>query len=117
VNGARWLPVALWVAVILTATSIPAGRSSTLGGADKLAHFTLYFVLGLLTARARPGTPPARLAMTVVAIALFAAVDEWHQRFIPGRSVEVADWVADVLGASAGIAAFTAYRARRATDS
>ncbi len=30
----------------------------------------------------------------------FGASDEWHQSFVPGRSAELADWVADTAGAA-----------------
>jgi VanZ family protein len=39
----------------------------------------------------------------VVAIAAFAAVDEWHQEFVPGRAADPIDWAADVVGAAAGL--------------
>jgi VanZ family protein len=32
---------------------------------------------------------------------MFAGVDEWHQQFFV-RDPSIADWIADVLGASAG---------------
>ena len=114
-SASRWLPVALWVALILAVTSVPTIPVPGRSGADKLGHFTLYFVLGLLTIRAGSGRAPSgrRVAITLLAIALFAAADEWHQRFIPERSAELADWVADVCGAAAAIATFTVFRARR----
>jgi VanZ family protein len=46
-----------------------------------------------------------RWRAVIVGIAIasaFGAADEWHQRFIPGRSTELADWEADSLGACAG---------------
>jgi VanZ family protein len=35
-----------------------------------------------------------------VVTSAFGASDEWHQSFVPGRSAEVADWVADTAGAA-----------------
>ncbi|MCX5731999.1 MAG: VanZ family protein, partial [Deltaproteobacteria bacterium] len=32
------------------------------------------------------------------------ATDEFHQSFVPGRNADVADWMADTLGAAAGAA-------------
>lgn len=29
---------------------------------------------------------------------LFAASDEWHQSFIPGRDASVLDWISDCVG-------------------
>jgi VanZ family protein len=34
-----------------------------------------------------------------VIASLYGASDELHQSFIPGRSPEIGDWVADTLGA------------------
>ncbi len=102
----RWVPVVLWIGVILTATSVPSVPAPRTTGADKLGHFLLYFVLGVLTMRALWGSAPIgrTVAGTIAALAIFAAADEWHQRFIPRRSAEVADWIADISGASLGVA-------------
>ena len=37
--------------------------------------------------------------IAVLFVSLFGITDELHQGSTPGRSVEVADWVADTLGA------------------
>jgi VanZ family protein len=75
---------------------------------DKVVHFAMYAVLGFLTARALGGArtsrgavarpAPRALALAIVAVALFAAADEWHQHWVPGRSTDVLDWCADVAG-------------------
>jgi len=36
------------------------------------------------------------------ALAAFAAGDEWQQRFVPGRSADPADWLADLAGVALG---------------
>jgi VanZ family protein len=36
-------------------------------------------------------------------IAAVGALDEWHQDFIPRRSMSFADWIADSSGALVGI--------------
>jgi VanZ family protein len=38
-----------------------------------------------------------------VLLSVWAALDELHQLFIPGRSAEVGDWASDTLGASLGL--------------
>ena len=82
---------------------------------DKLGHFALYAVLGLLMLRAAATARPApRIVLSVLTVAsLFGAADEWHQRFIPGRSQDAADWLADTLGAGSGVLAVVAFRSRR----
>lgn len=99
------MPPVAWAAVILVGTSLPGQAVPTtgIGGIDKVMHFLLYAVLGALTARALGAAPRRRarhLVGALATIAAFAAVDELHQQLIPGRSAEVADWVADVAGAS-----------------
>ena len=39
------------------------------------------------------------MLMAVGVTSLYGATDEWHQSYVPGRYAEVADWVADTLGA------------------
>ena len=115
-SGSRWLPVAVWAGVILAATSFPNVPAQAPGGSDKLVHLAMYAILGVLALRAAAwegGTTPRTLGLTVLAIAAFAAADEWHQRFIPARSADPADWVADVAGATLGIASFAALKLRR----
>ncbi len=114
-TGGRWIPVALWTGVILTGTSAPAVPGASVPGLDKLGHFGMYAVLGLLTARAVRGgaATPRALLVALAVIALFAAADEWHQRLIPTRSAEVADWFADVAGAGFGVGSFATLKFRR----
>jgi VanZ family protein len=85
--------------------------------ADKLVHFTMYGVFGWLAARAffRPGRAVWIALAVVLAVSLFGAADEWHQQFIPGRSMEFFDWMSDTVGATLGatIGVLTAARARR----
>lgn len=111
----RWLPAAVWAGVILAATSVPNVPAPPAAGSDKLVHLAAYAILGVLALRAAAvnAAPPRTLALTLAAVAIFAAVDEWHQGFIPNRFADPADWVADVAGATLGIASFAALKLRR----
>lgn len=119
----RWGPPVAWAAVILVLTSIPASDLAPVGafafpGADKFVHGVLYAVLGALSMRA--AGPHARwesLGLLSAAILLFAAADEWHQQFVPGRSPDALDLAADLTGAVAGIAAARYFLRRRITTS
>lgn len=109
----RWLPAGLWAAAMLVATSWPnPDVPHVVNNGDKLVHAALYAILALLVAHAVPGA--ARRVVGAVAIlaglSVFGAADEWHQRFIPGRSASVDDWVADSAGAVLGLAAARARR-------
>lgn len=115
----RWLPTAAWAALILTLSSVPTpafAASSGFPGADKLAHAGLYAVLGWFALRAlMPESNGVRaVLLTVVAVAAFGALDEWHQRFVPGRFPEAWDVVADVCGGAVG-SVVAAVRRRRTT--
>ena len=87
---------------------LPAGVS------DKPAHAFGYLGFGLVIARALArGLPPRltlRQAIVGLAIAsLYAVSDEVHQRFVPGRSADMADWFADSIGAAAALVACWAW--------
>ena len=116
----RWLPPLLWAGVILFATSVPNDMvPRQLSPYDKLVHFSMYAVLAaLLTRYVLDGRVAVRAAIVSVAcVTAFGAADEWHQRFIPGRSTEFADWVADTLGAVVGVAVVVSVHAVRKTAS
>ena len=118
-NVRRWLPGLGWAALIVVGTSIPAADvPQSPDGTDKVVHLLAYAVLGALLTRAAvvewPRKRPAVLAVWLVAaMATFAALDELHQRFIPGRFADSADWLADVTGATLATVLTIAARARR----
>jgi VanZ family protein len=102
--AARWTPPVLWLALILVGTSWP---SISVGpddlGLDKVAHFKAYTVLAALCLRSTRRPREWSTVFAVIAsVALLGAVDEWHQSFIPGRSMSLFDWCADALGATVG---------------
>lgn len=103
--AARWTPPIVWVAVILVGTSWPRiSLGSPDLALDKVAHFTAYAILAALSLRATL-TPRhlATMVAVVLSVTLLGAVDEWHQSFIPGRSMSFLDWCADSLGALVGV--------------
>ena len=112
----RWAPPALWAAALVIVTSWPNPGVPQVGQADKLVHLLLYGILGWLVGRADRtlATVRRRAALTIAALACFAALDEWHQGFVPGRSASTADWAADVVGAAAGLTLITVSRRRAA---
>ncbi len=71
-------------------------------GIDKVAHFAVFGLLATLVVRTG-----CRPWLAVLLVALFGFTDEWRQSFTPGRTVEVADWVADTLGAITAVAIYT----------
>jgi VanZ family protein len=69
---------------------------------DKVEHAGFFFLLGLVAVRAArfgEAWTARRTALTLLGSALvWGVLDEFHQSFVPGRSVEAADVVADVTG-------------------
>lgn len=95
-----------WVALTLTLTSIPNPEfGPSFPGADKIAHFGFYGVAGFLFVlwRREIGTGAAvAVVWAAIFAALLGAVDEFHQQWIPGRSMDLIDWMADFTGGTAG---------------
>lgn len=99
-----YFPALIWAAVILVLTSYPSISVPDTGFElqDKVAHFGVYFILGLLTARAivfgKKLNFRRSLSTCALCCCIFAALDEGHQLFIPGRSAEIGDILADFAG-------------------
>ena len=117
----RWWPPVIWLGAILTATSLPSSilPDARVRFADKGVHFFMYGGLGLLLARAMHNPPrTTRLRVVLAAFLLVAAIgglDEWHQRYIQGRSAEFADWMADSAGGLIGALIWVASERIRAS--
>ena len=109
---ARLVAVAA-VAVLITATHIPSTSVPRLTFGDKVYHFGAYAGLSVILLAAwelSRGRLAARHYFGFwLAATLFAAADELTQ--IPvGRSCDVDDWAADVLGVVAGVLLFRLVR-------
>jgi VanZ family protein len=99
-----WGPVAAYMLLIFLASSFE--RLPTIGGglSDKHLHALAYAGLALLTFRAFADarfdrlTAARGLAAVVVAV-VYGISDEWHQHFVPGRTSDVLDLLADAAGA------------------
>jgi VanZ family protein len=72
----------------------------------KMGHVTEYFILSLLILRGiRAGKTGIHLGWALAAVAIvgcYAALDEFHQSFVPGRTAAVSDVLIDTAG---GVAA------------
>lgn len=107
----RWGPLALAVAVTLVATSVPfppdVSEPMLVPMSDKAVHFGLYLWMGWgLGVGVWAGDSPSagRFLLALLAVAAFAALDEWHQAWIPTRDPALLDWAADVVGSGLGLA-------------
>jgi len=114
--------VCYWLALLI-ATHVPRGLpTAALPGMDKAAHAVAFVGLAILLGLAWQATAARFTRQHLVAAWLmligYAALDELTQSFF-GRERSLADWMADVLGATAGLALFAWWRAknrRAATD-
>ena len=112
----RWyLPLILWAGTILILTSIPTIEIPDLGfeAEDKLAHCGVYFVLGILLGRAlaKGYFPNNNILLKIIIFSTpFAALDEIHQLFIPGRSGDIYDFMADSIGILGALLTFWVVR-------
>jgi VanZ family protein len=129
-----WLPVLIWMALIFSASSDTRSfaRSSRILAPllhwlfpqmpedtvffivliiRKGAHVTEYAVLALLLWRAL--RQPAKndqwcwrtVRLALLLVALYAASDEFHQRFVASRDATVRDVFIDTTGGAAGLLA------------
>jgi VanZ family protein len=117
-NPRIWLiGLLLWLALLCVSSSLspsaPADYLPSFKHIDKFQHFAYFFGGGLLLTgyffRRKPEHPDWRgiLRRVVLIVALIGWLDEWHQTFTPGRSGnDPYDWLANLLGATAGAMAF-----------
>lgn len=123
-----WLPVIVWIAVIFTFSSdlfsaqhtgsvLEYIITHTIGPVEtrtfeyihfttrKLAHVTEYGILGLLVFRAwrrehRGQFCAAWVRQALAIVMAVAAIDEFHQSFVPSRGSSSWDALLDTLGAA-----------------
>jgi VanZ family protein len=97
-----WGPPILYAGIIFCLSSISTiphfPRNS-----DKVLHFIEYFVFTFLIWRAIGRGHiwffnAQKALVTALITATYAASDEFHQLFVPGRSCSIYDWIADVAG-------------------
>jgi VanZ family protein len=101
----RWMAVVFWMGVIFALSATPSLASPFEPVYDfilrKLAHLTVFAVLTVLLFRAfrlHVAGPTHAWLLAMLAAALYACSDEWHQTLVPGREGTVRDIVIDSLG-------------------
>jgi VanZ family protein len=76
-------------------------------------HVAAYAGLGALTARATAkgvrNVSWRAVLLAIVIATLYGVSDDYHQRFVPGRSFDVLDMVADTIGSVIGASAAGAW--------
>ncbi len=111
-----------FAAAIFVFSSIPVPAAVSVPGVpsfDKVYHVVEYALLGALVVAAlgplkgRAGTWWAFAGFALAAA--YGVGDEIHQAFVPGRSADPWDALADVVGAAIGAAAMWWWVRRRST--
>lgn len=99
-----WIPSLVWAVAIFSLSHMTKPPGSSLGP-DYVLHSIEYGILALtvvwgLTVGLQRELTVSGAAIAWLAVTLFAATDEFHQSFIPGRFSSVRDFVADSVGAA-----------------
>jgi VanZ family protein len=117
--ASAWLPAVLYMLAIwwLSSQRVDLPLES-IPMRDKGLHFIEFGLLGGCFAHAVWITWPGRGVRGALAAAFFTAafglLDELHQAFVPGRSADVADLLADALGGTLAVVVFWSLRGRLA---
>jgi VanZ family protein len=104
---ARYL-LAAWIIAILSVSSVPSIPTLKIHTAradirlDYLIHFCEYGILAFLSflafAEKEFRLSKRKWILLTLGLILFATLDEFHQKLIPGRSFNVKDIMSNVLG-------------------
>lgn len=122
--AARWRSSVLWALLIEAMVLWPNPPEVPQGWTiiwldflklDRMVHAALFAVLTVLLMRAwLVASRPQRAAAAAFGLsAAFGAFTELQQHFIPTRSMEFGDFLADAAGAAVGLVAFAAWALRR----
>ena len=120
------LLVIIWMVFIFIMSSFDANESSNQSGLivgiisdifninnihmlsmiiRKLAHFSEYFILGILTYN-MIRKYDKKYYIAIIICVIYAISDEIHQIYVPGRSCQILDMAIDSLGALSSIFLF-----------
>ena len=104
-----WFPIILYCLLIFIQSSYPSiERTPELPYLDKVLHFVAYALLGALFLRAFKTSRikdnlKFMLILSVFLSFLYGISDEIHQHFVPYRSADLMDVLADMLGGLMGV--------------
>ena len=100
-----YIPFTIYWLLLLTATSLPGKDMPNVGVSDKVEHFTAYFIFSfmftivLIIQNKFKYLKVRAFSATLFLVGIYAALDELHQLFIPGRSCDILDWATDITSA------------------
>lgn len=103
----RWLPLVAYCLAIFIQSSGPApGSLPEFPLSDKLLHAGAYALMAILFYRAYRTLRPRSVGtagLSVFSAVLYGLFDELHQSFVPARSADGFDLLADAVGACVGM--------------
>ena len=99
---------AAWAVIIITVSSVPSLRTLRVRAGefslrlDYIIHATIYAILGFLGYLSFTDRNLflrwRKLFLISFALLLFAFVDEFHQKYIPGRTFNLVDLISNITG-------------------
>jgi VanZ family protein len=104
-----YIPFVIYWMILFTLTTLPGKDLPDVGINDKISHFTAYCGLAvflnifLMVQNKKKILKEKAWMFALIFGASYAMIDELHQLFIPGRSCDVLDWTADVIGLLLGL--------------
>lgn len=106
-----WLPTLLWAFLIFNMSGRSGIHTTDVYWQDfifkKTAHFIEYFIFAILVYRSLRNTTSFSqkkiLAFSFIITVVYAASDEFHQSFVPGREPRVRDVLIDSAGSLTGL--------------
>jgi VanZ family protein len=118
---ALWAPVVGYMAAVFYASSLSVLPTLANRVSDKLEHAVAYGLLAALLVRALAGglRRPIALSVAILAVVIAACYgisDEIHQHFVPHRSMDPYDLLADTTGAVSAAGALYAWSIIRARN-
>ena len=102
-----WLTV-IWAATLASLSSITSKQMPhwSILAYDKLFHLGFYAPLGFFLMATFARRMWFRYGCMLLVVMLYGCSDEIHQHFVPGRTMDVWDWMFDTVGGAIGGAIF-----------
>lgn len=98
------IPLVIYWLILFILTSLPSKMAVTVNVSDKIEHFGAYGLLSVFLYLNLSFQNKIKIfnkfpaTFTVLIASLYGLLDELHQLFVPGRSAEFLDWIADFSG-------------------
>jgi len=84
---------------------------------DKVEHFiaytTLWFCILLPLRYGHRLSLTSSILLAILLTSAYGATDEFHQRYVPNRTCDVTDWMADTFGGFIAGSAYWVYESHR----